>query len=101
MKQILRFLIFLIAINSNSLANAEVTAIYDFQGTKNDNDIYIGEVNSEGYLHGYGIYISEQGDEYIGRFIDGKLSGYGTQKIKLKDGSFNIYRGQNNKWEFE
>ena len=36
MKQILRFLIFLIAINSSSLANAEVTAIYDFQGTKND-----------------------------------------------------------------
>ena len=101
MKQILKILITLIAFNSSSPANAEVTAIYDFQGTKNDNDIYIGEVNSEGYLHGYGIYISEQGDEYIGRFIDGKLSGYGTKKIKLKDGSFNTYRGQNNKWEFD
>ena len=37
MKQILKILITLIAINSSSPANAEVTAIYDFQGNKNDN----------------------------------------------------------------
>ena len=95
MKQSIILLFILLIFNFSTLANAEVVAIYDWEGTKNDSDIYIGEVNSNGARDGNGIYLFKNGEKYVGRWINNEFSGHGLKVIENEDKTFDRYKGQN------
>ena len=85
----IKLLIFFILFNLQSISLAEVSAIYNWDTNENDGDIYIGEINEEGYLHGVGTYYFRNGDIVDGRFVRGVQTGYGQQRFSNGDS----YRG--------
>ncbi len=51
---------------------------------------YQGEYNQEGKKHGYGIYTSKNGNEYLGEWQNGRREGLGIVKV----GNGDIFEGQ-------
>ena len=91
----IKIILFLILLNLQSISFADVEAIYDWDNEQFEGDIYIGEVNESGFIHGIGIYYFKNGDTAEGEFKKGQQTGYGLQT--LSDG--NSYRGEIHRWE--
>lgn len=68
----------------------ERLTVTEINKAKRKRNKYQGEFNEVGKYHGYGIYISKNGNEYRGEWRNGKREGLGVVKI----GNGDIFEGQ-------